>query len=128
MTEQKHTPEPWKVSKKANRFICTETGEVIAMCDGLQAIELDKANARRIVACINAMAGIDDDNVLFRRGSIGTVRKHIVTKQVQIEKLTAQRDQLRAALKAIADPYQVPSHGDPSELREYARAALAATE
>ena len=84
-----HTKEPWRVSDKSKRVVCYGHDEVVINSE---------ANARRIVACINAMAGIDNDNVLFRRGSIGTVRKHIVTQQVQIEKLTAQRDELQSQL------------------------------
>lgn len=51
-TEMKaqHTPGPWKVSRRANRFICTELGEVLAMCDSSQSVDRNKANARLIAA------------------------------------------------------------------------------
>lgn len=105
MTE--HTKEPWRVSGNGTmRFIDASVGngmaQEVATCMRVEHGDME-ANARRVVACVNAMAGIGDDNVLFRRGSIGTVRKHIVTQQVQIEKLTAQRDQLKASLDKLVD-------------------------
>ena len=91
-----HSKTPWKIG-------AMESGQAaIDSADGKEVTGfIDMADARRILACVNAMAGIDDDNVLFRRGSIGTVRKHIVTQQVQVEKLTAQRDELLAVLEAM---------------------------
>lgn len=39
--------------------------------------------------------------------------------------LMSQRDQSLTALEAIADPRQTASHGEPTALRNYARAAIA---
>lgn len=63
----KHTPEPW-------RFICAndETGHepCIMRCDAIGLVSApqhpadeaeDEANARRIVACVNACAGISTE-------------------------------------------------------------------
>lgn len=45
---------------------------------------------------------------------------------IQADRDEAERQNalLRVALEAIADPPHVESHGDPTVLREYARAAL----
>lgn len=97
-----HSKTPWRIepaTKKDNWRIIAANNQVVSTFSG----NMDMDNARRIVACINAMAGIDNDNVLFRRSSIGTVRKHIITQQVQIEKLTAQRDELLAVLEAMLE-------------------------
>lgn len=110
-----HSKTPWKVgTSTAGKSVVFLVGDEPDHTLGPDANWIDcntEANARRIVAAVNAMAGIDDDNVLFRRGSIGTVRKHIVTQQVQIEKLTAQRDELLAVLVSIIDLHDSASRG-----------------
>ena len=60
-----HTKEPWVVFPRNSEIyigIGEETGDGI--CDGGYGLWRDgperKANAERIVACVNAMAGIDD--------------------------------------------------------------------
>ena len=44
-----HTKEPWRVSDKSKRVVCYGHDEVVINSE---------ANARRIVACVNACAGI----------------------------------------------------------------------
>lgn len=60
-----HTPEPWKVSDDEN-------GECIVFADknnvqgakGSEFIDCNtSANARRIVACVNACAGVEDPSI-----------------------------------------------------------------
>lgn len=127
MTE--HTKEPWKIGTpppNGEQTIGTYDGLMVAVSTTGAGVNAE-ANARRVVACVNAMAGIDDDNVLFRCGRIGTVRKHIATQQVQIEKLTAQRDQLLAALEAIMELHDSARRGsDVAATISNARAAIAA--
>lgn len=113
MTQQKHTPEPWRAPGIGE--VCDESGRCIG-------IMIDYANARRVVACINACAGISTDVLELGRVSPDAFE----LEESRADKAEQQRDQLRAALEAIADPHRVPSHGDPSALREYASAALVA--
>lgn len=63
----KHTPEPWSVfspmSGNYNSGICGNSGNVIVpwgepeLADGI----LNKEDANRIVACVNACAGLAND-------------------------------------------------------------------
>ena len=77
--------------------------------------DMAQANARRIVACVNAMAGIHDDNILF--ASDGSVRSTLVA-------MKAQRDDLLAALERCVAAMQ----GDAMyfNTRAYAEHAIAA--
>lgn len=65
MSEQKHTPEPWKLDiRNAEECICstnyTETC-VVALNDMYSNVyEKNLANAQRIVDCVNAMQGIEN--------------------------------------------------------------------
>lgn len=58
--EMKHTPEPWTTT--INGRDCAQVVDVdgrrIAMCIGQS--ERNEANAARIVACVNACAGMED--------------------------------------------------------------------
>lgn len=86
-------------------------------------------DGRRIVACVNAMEGIPDDNVLF--ASEGSVRSTLVS-------MKAQRDALLAALEAIAaEDYEAPHDATDADIsyekgrlimriRRAAQAAIAA--
>lgn len=78
--------------------------------------DMAQANARRIVACVNAMAGIPDDNILFAQD--GSVR-------VALAELKQQRDALLAALEQCAASMK----GDKLYVNTlaYAQRAIAAT-
>ena len=88
--KDKHTPEPWEVTDK--RFIRQSSGRrhVVARVVGSEEME---ANARRIVACINACAGIPTEGLeKTRLGSDVLLEMH---------KISQQRDDLLATLKAV---------------------------
>jgi hypothetical protein len=121
MTEQKHTPEPWKVSGTGTmRYIDVPVGngilQEVATCMRVEYGDME-ANARRIVACVNACAGISTEVLEYNAMHGG------------VAGLEQQRDQLRAALQGVVD-----AHFDGAgevDLRlsiKDARAALAATE
>lgn len=59
-----HTKEPWHTGKNHNaeRFIYGEDGWAIAEC--VQTKDKMFANASRIVACVNACAGIETDELV----------------------------------------------------------------
>ena len=72
-----HTAEPWVVGRKVGRLIYSDgiAGCAIAECDGSvdgmdRATEL--ANARRIVACVNACTGTDTSKL--ESGDYGIMR------------------------------------------------------
>lgn len=73
MSENKHEPEPWVIDKD-NRPGMAWNNHIVSAADPNQAIcfmthdntpdnEKGEANARRIVACVNACAGIPNDMV-----------------------------------------------------------------
>lgn len=67
--ESKHTPEPWRENSQGDtEYIYSERHGAIATIphDGLNRDE-HKANAARIVACVNAMKGISDPEAFVRR-------------------------------------------------------------
>lgn len=75
----KHTPGPWGVRDHGDLTIKSSQGGKIARIwvdvDDERFSNEQKANACRIVKCVNAMEGIGDDNALFFPGN--TVRSVI---------------------------------------------------
>ena len=72
MSGDKHTPEPWDIGVSAdNGLPCVDkVGSVfVEICecwgevDDKEETEQSQANARRIVACINACAGIPTEDL-----------------------------------------------------------------
>jgi hypothetical protein len=104
-----HTPEPWSIEQHSPAGLChivrhsgatTHIAEVVV-----------KANARRIVACVNACAGIPDDMVshVVAFGLQGhnkvsednsTLRDALQTQAEEAAKLIEQRDGLVDALQS----------------------------
>lgn len=91
----KHTPEPWDWHN--NDVYCEITsehhGSIGDTCGSscLGDIALGEANARRIVACVNAMAGIGDDNAIFAVGnSVRSVISNMAGKNADLERRLAE--------------------------------------
>jgi len=61
----KHTPEPWGVANAHNelRAIINETNRSGVVHLGMEKGLEDRANAARIVACVNACAGIPTEQL-----------------------------------------------------------------
>jgi len=129
MSEPKHTPGPWHVSDylaadMSHRAACVRdaAGWSVAYLPGPVS---GKADARRIVACVNACEGVDTDALPEIPGGVAGLLT--VTQS-----LKQQRDELRAALIKLVDvfpevvkqtPYGVPM--PVSQIHDEARAALA---
>ena len=100
-----HTKEPWHSPGIGE--VCDQSGRVIAICIDCNPVEeelrpdpaLDEgdANARRIVACINACAGLDTEK-LEQQNSDGGFPMWMFVRDV-----VAQRDELLAALEALLE-------------------------
>lgn len=92
-----HTPEPWHVGVRtahSKRDIYGPQGSIVALADGVfTSLPEAQANARRIVACVNACAGIDDPEKYIALAKALADETH---------KLVAQRDELVAALDRAA--------------------------
>ena len=96
-----HTPEPWRVGRPFTVVSDTPVPEM----GGSYAVEyygghligesIIEANARRIVACVNACAGMMNDEL---EGGL-----LIGVMQSKIDRLECQRDELLAALQGMID-------------------------
>lgn len=91
-----HTKEPWRIDEYGN--ICTPDGQLllggiaIPMSAG-ERKETAKHNARRIVVCVNACAGIPTVDLAMDKPTF-------VAMLLQRQTLQQQRDELLAASKA----------------------------
>jgi hypothetical protein len=67
MSETKHIPEPWSQS---DTWVFAADREFIAVAFGHKQFTNGRANANanaeRIVACVNALAGIDDPEAFVK--------------------------------------------------------------
>lgn len=112
-----HTKEPWHTGKNHNaeRFIYGEDGWAIAEC--VQTKDKMFANARRIVACVNACAGIPIE--ILEQNKTGGLTWSFANAL----DLTMQRNELLTALKEIAEEtYDQWSNG--AKAKEIALAAI----
>lgn len=127
--EQKHTPGPWKVTGTGTiRYIDAPAGngimQEVAACMRVEYGDMD-ANARRIVACVNACEGLSTD--LLERFGLASA---FGTELLEMEK---QRDQLLEALEGMVNMYTAfvnsgdAGHWNPESDKEVitARAAIA---
>lgn len=97
MSENKHTPEPWAYyddRKSTGRIEIVGLGKTVSRIY-LSVPDEDVANARRIVACVNACAGIDTELLEI----IADNDKTLAGVIANVEK---QRDELLAALEHFA--------------------------
>lgn len=106
--ENKHTPEPWTLNGKSIKRdyrqigLTADAGETIASVMGgntsgphfVQSDDECEANARRIVACVNACAGISTENL----------EENLPVKELarRYNETLKQRDELLYALERIA--------------------------
>jgi len=75
-----HTPEPWRVVGtsifgKPAHLSLNEAGPLVCRCDVTDSDGQDEPNARRIVACVNALEGIPTEELeqgLIQIGREGT--------------------------------------------------------
>jgi len=123
-----HTPEPWKwhAQGEANEYcMLTHDGRwVIAFRqNGELTDERQKANARRIAACVNRLAGFKTEDIENPACDL-TGHGALLSKLIYLE---MQRDKLLSALNLIA----VDKDGDGficREAMEQVREAIAQAE
>lgn len=105
-----HTPEPWRVGRAGS--VVSDTP--VPGMGGSDAVEyygghligesIIEANARRIVACVNACAGMRNDEL---EGGL-----LIGVMQVKIDLLESLRDELLEAAKAVVTRWDTPNWKD----------------
>ena len=100
MSQQQHTPEPWGLNDKRSNgwmdnamFVSGNDGSNIVRC--YSDFGNEEANARRIVACVNACAGIPNE-VLSAVGAFGGF-----SRDDMVQHVTKQRDMLIEALEHL---------------------------
>lgn len=136
-----HSKEPWRQGKAYNAIVSDDAcgpmvngAEAVAHYGGYMVAEsVAEENRRRIVACVNACAGLDTE-LLENIAMLGdTLKDRIDALRTEAN----QRDQLRAALVAMLEIHGVTQkYADTHieipqswvEVSDIARAALAATE
>lgn len=127
MSENKYTPEPWRTDAECGfpQDIHDSKGNLFLRCSSDFDNEIyGEANARRIVACVNACAGcatevLETAPVGFFNSTYGHPK--------YLEEITKQRDELLAALDRLAFAAECRDNttGDQCRLIEV-RAELAA--
>lgn len=118
MSENKHTPEPWRANE-LQADIDGRNGEAVAVCycnddNGDDAI----ANARRIVACVNSCAGIPTD--WLESGTVGCLKNVRDERDMYLK----QRDELLAALDGLLKAHRITFSRRPPETVEQAEKQL----
>ena len=132
--DQKHTPEPWRETINC----CDDyTSHPILIYSGAQYVaqiahdqnegDETEANARRIVACVNACAGYSTDALESGISVVRTAQKNMEARALA----EAQRDELAAALRGFVDSTLYGAAHDARRAHEFrplfdaARSALA---
>lgn len=120
MSEQKHTGGEWDYfvgNANGRGLIRIEqhgTGKIIStMVRG----EISEANARRIVACVNALEGMDTEMLETLKSNLKMFVDDAYARnneryalQDKVEELTAQRDELLAGLRECKHYSSTYSH------------------
>lgn len=108
-----HTKGPWAVNFTKFSEVRAENGAVIAHCVKLTSLTNLEANARRIVACVNACEGISTEHLENSLPIVELVGRHSEALR-EIEALKAERAELAGALNALVDDINTlasESHG-----------------
>lgn len=98
----KHTPEPWAIWNSGDGIIAAEEmwfshgGIALIACNSKVDGRAAKANARRIVACVNACAGVDTD--LLEAGELDKPTMLVIQEN---KDLKHRCDELLAALEGV---------------------------
>lgn len=105
-----HTKEPWGFTdhgvSEVNVY-SENTQECVAVLDGEgswswfnKTADMHRANARRIVACVNACEGIDTDSLRLLPKQL--FREWLGSVDPECDRIVQQRDKLLAAVKKAA--------------------------
>jgi hypothetical protein len=127
-----HTPEPWRVEAKyTNGLLITDQYEDTNICStgafhGYSSIQ--QANAYRIVACVNACAGMENPSAEIERLKAqcaelvmgkADIAMQGADASIQGSDATIQRNTLLRAIKGHLDLYNAGLLTDPHQLEEH---------
>lgn len=107
-TDQKHTPEPWVIDEReslsTNFYSDDATGSIIGECPDYsfahRSIKERRANARRIVACVNFCEGLPSGELLMGRAK--TAIENMNAAMDENKALQARVKELEAQLNVIS--------------------------
>lgn len=114
-----HTKEPWRYDSQPG--FCSELVGADGILIGAFVDDPTKADARRIVACVNACAGIPTEELLVDNVEFGRMLK-------ERARLTKQRDDLVVAVKQATPYINGSTHGGGKALRILDMALIKAEE
>ena len=100
-----HTKGPWAVNYTKFSEVRAENGAVIARCLKLTSLTNLEANARRIVACVNACEGVSTKHLENNLPIRELVTRHNEVLR-EIEALKAERVGLVDDINALKDEIQ----------------------
>ena len=100
-----HTKGPWAVNYTKFSEVRAENGAVIARCVKLTSLTNLEANARRIVACVNACEGVSTKHLENNLPIVELVARHSEALR-EIEALKAERVGLVDDINALKDEIQ----------------------
>ena len=99
MRENKHTPGPWYASEEGGNWRAMAADENGGYTIADMCCDDQEANARRIVACVNACAGVPTGAL---EDMVTPIRQHLNSADIHAAKLVKQRDELLAELEWCA--------------------------
>ena len=115
---EKFTKGPWKTEREGiNALIRGGDATIVAVRHRLPA-DVHEANARRIVACVNACEGISTENLEDNRPVKWVIQ--------QYNNVVKQRDELLKALMLAESVYRqnCVNEGEPSSVLDAMQAAI----
>lgn len=109
-----HTPEPLEVTDLRYIRQSNEPRHVVARASKMDGME---ANARRIVAAVNACEGMDTESLESIAGRIAAksvlqMHENYVSNKAKVAAMEQQRDKLLAALELIMERMEMPPDTD----------------
>ena len=87
-----HTPGPWAVNFTKFSEVRAENGAVIARCVKLTSLTNLEANARRIVACVNACEGISTEHLINNL----PIRELVTRHNEALREIEALKDEIKS--------------------------------
>ena len=92
-----HTPEPWVRGERLLDIVSSKGNLVARLAGTAGKCEVEDANLRRIVACVNACAGWETNQLEVME--LGSLKESLVRVMQQRDDLQAQVDELLKALR-----------------------------
>lgn len=123
----KHINEPWNFSTTDIGTFIIHEGLILAKVRELEGID-HKANAARIVDCVNAMAGKDDPDHFVKMAEAYIQQDKDIRLAInadsnestldEVIRVSAQNSRLKEALKSLIDAVKFRTPSSPATIHE----------